>query len=135
MIDHFRGEDMLVVGTGIDQGLLEKYCEPMETLDQNYEEVLDLLQNPQGRVSFDYGESDVAITVPEKTEVEIVDMDDIFKIPRLPAKYYGGMYQNSTSACQILQRYVTKSQVCLPNNQNPKSACQIFWSYVSLNNR
>ncbi|XP_048762021.1 cytochrome b-c1 complex subunit 2, mitochondrial-like [Ostrea edulis] len=96
MIDHFRGEDMMVVGTGVNQGLLEKYCEPMETLDQNYEEVLDLLQNPQGRVSFDYGETDVAITVPDKNEVEIVDMDDIFKIPRLPAKYYGGELRTRT---------------------------------------
>ncbi|XP_062606236.1 cytochrome b-c1 complex subunit 2, mitochondrial-like isoform X1 [Saccostrea cucullata] len=96
MIDHYRGEDMMVVGTGVQQDQLEKFVEPLETLDQVYEEVLDLLENPQGRISFDYGEADLALSVPKKTEVEIVDMEDIFKIPQLPAKYYGGELRTRT---------------------------------------
>lgn len=90
IVDHFRGEDITVVGSGIEQEMLEKFVEPLETLDQVYEEVLDLLENPRGRVSFDYGDTELAIPVPKREDVEIVDMDDIFKIPHLPAKYYGG---------------------------------------------
>lgn len=89
IIDHFRGEDITVVGTGVQQGELEKFVEPLEPLDQVYKEVVDLLENPQGRVSFDHGSS-IVLPVPKRDDVEIVDMDDIFKIPQLPAKYYGG---------------------------------------------
>ncbi|XP_022318597.1 cytochrome b-c1 complex subunit 2, mitochondrial-like [Crassostrea virginica] len=89
IIDHFRGEDITVVGTGVQQGQLEKFVEPLEPLDQVYKEVVDLLENPQGRVSFDHGSS-IVLPVPKRDDVEIVDMDDIFKIPQLPAKYYGG---------------------------------------------
>lgn len=90
IIDHFRGEDITVVGSGIEQGELEKFVEPLETLDQVYEEIMDLLENPKGRVSFDYSGSELAMPVPKRDDIEIVDMEDIFKIPHLPAKYYGG---------------------------------------------
>lgn len=90
LVDHFRGEDITVVGSGIEQGELEKFVEPLETLDEVYEEIMDLLEDPRGRTSFDYSGSEYAIAVPEREEVDIVDMEDIFKIPHLPAKYYGG---------------------------------------------
>lgn len=90
LVDHFRGEDITVVGSGIEQGELEKFVEPLETLDEVYEEIMDLLEDPRGRTSFDYSGSEYAIAVPEREDVDIVDMEDIFKIPHLPAKYYGG---------------------------------------------
>lgn len=90
IIDHFRGEDITVVGSGIEHGELERFVEPLETLDQVYEEIMDLLENPRGRVSFDYHGSELAMSVPKRDDIDIVDMEDIFKIPHLPTKYYGG---------------------------------------------
>lgn len=78
------------MGSGIEHGELERFVEPLETLDQVYEEIMDLLENPRGRVSFDYHGSELAMSVPKRDDIDIVDMEDIFKIPHLPTKYYGG---------------------------------------------
>lgn len=62
----------------------------LEILDEVYEEIMDLLEDFRGRILFDYFGLEYVIIVSERNEVDIVDMEDIFKILYLFVKYYGG---------------------------------------------